>query len=46
MFAQIYANSNLNQKYVLGLVAKFSETGFVANKEINNFRVLAEITHI
>ena len=46
MFNLRYPNSNLNHKYVLKLVAKFSETGSVANKKRNNRRVLDEAAQI
>ena len=46
MFNERYPNSNLNHKYVLQLVAKFSETGSVANKKRNISRVLDEAAQI
>lgn len=40
MFNKTYPNSNLNRKYILECVAKFSETGSVVKKIRNNRRVL------
>lgn len=39
LFIERYPNSNLNHKYVLELVAKFSGTGSVAGTKSNNWRV-------
>lgn len=46
MFNERYPGMNLNHKYVLELVAKFRETGSVANKKRSNPRVLNEEAQI